>query len=157
MKLAKVVYLTAIILSANYAYSDDSSKLEAERLLEVMEMDSILQQSIVAMLDAQIKQNPEMGVYKDVMVKFFNKYMSYQSLKPEMIELYSSEFSAKELIEIREFYSTNTGKKALIKAPMLMGKGAEIGSQKVQQNINELQQMIKDESERIQKMQQQNK
>jgi hypothetical protein len=85
------------------------------------------------------------------MLEFFRKYMSYKSLRPELVELYANEFSAAELKEMRTFYETPTGKKAIEKMPVLMSKGSQIGVRKVQENMPELEQMMKDETEKIEK------
>ena len=72
--------------------------------------------------------------------------MSWASLKPEFLKIYSEAFSAKELREINEFYSTDTGK-TIQSMPSLMAQGGQIGAARVQANIGELQEMIKAESE----------
>ena len=59
-------------------------------------------------------------------------------------------FTAAELIKINEFYSTDAGQKAIEKMPELMTKGGMIGASRVQENLGELQDMIKAEAERLQ-------
>ena len=55
----------------------------------------------------------------------------------------------KELKELTAFYETPTGKKTIEKMPQLMAQGAQIGAARVQENMAELQAMIKEESERL--------
>jgi hypothetical protein len=107
------------------------------------------------MIDLQLQQNPTLAPFKPVMMKFFSKHMSWASLKPEFLKIYSEAFSAKELREINEFYSTDTGKKTIQLMPSLMAQGGQIGAARVQANIGELQEMIKAESERLQKLSEQ--
>jgi hypothetical protein len=137
--------------------ADKASEAEAAKLLDTMDMQTALENVIDAMLDAQIQQKPEMAPYKDVMHAFFSKYMSYSALKPQFVTTYATEFSASELSEARAFYSTPTGKKFLSKMPTLMSKGAEIGTQSIQDHIPELQEAIRNESKRLQALQQANK
>ena len=153
MKLSKLIFLITLLVYCGQSFADDASKKEAEILLTTLELDKAFEQTTVKMLDVQLKQNPKLAPFKQVMLRFFNKYMSYDSLKPEMVEIYSEAFTASELKEIVAFYKTPTGKKSIKKMPELMAKGGQIGAQRVQDNIQELQEMIRIESERLQKRQ----
>lgn len=153
MKLSKVILLAVLFVSYGQSFADNNSKMEAEILLSTMGMDTALEQTISQMLDIQLQQNPTLAPFKQVMLRFFNKHMSYESLKPEMVAIYSETFTLTELKEINAFYKTPTGSKTIEKMPELMARGGQIGAQRVQDNIQELQEMIKVESERIQKLQ----
>ena len=118
----------------------------AEALLNLMDMDSLLNQSIDQMLDMQVKQNPAIGQYKAQMKTFLSKYMSWASMKEDMIKIYTDEFSEQELKELLAFYQTPLGKKTVQKMPKLMAKGAELGQQRVQQHLPELQQAIQEQA-----------
>ncbi len=118
-----------------------------------MGMKEALEHSIEQTLDIQLQQNPTLVPFKEVMMKFFRKYMSYETLKPDMVKIYADAFTANELKELNAFYSTPTGRKTIQKMPELMAKGSQIGAKRVQDNIQELQKMIKDEADRIKVMQ----
>lgn len=150
MKLT--IFALAIVFS-QAALSDDRSKREAEALLRTMNMDTLLEQSIGRMLEVQLQQNPALAPYRQVMLEFFARHMSYASLKPEIIEIYASAFTAEELADINAFYGTSTGRKTLRVMPELMSKAAQVGATRVQDNIGELQGMIQAESKRIQELQ----
>lgn len=153
MKLSKLILVIALITHCGYSFADNASKKEAELLLNTLGLDQVLQQTINQMLDLQLQQNPALLPYKQVMLQFFNKYMSYDSLKGEMVTIYSETFSAPELKQINTFYQSPVGKKTIEKMPELMAKGGQIGAKRVQEHLPELQEMIKVESERIQKLQ----
>lgn len=153
LKLSKYILLIALVISSCHSFASNDSKIEAELLLNTMGLDQALEKTISQMLDVQLQQNPTLAPFKQVMLRFFNKHMSYESLKPEMIAIYSEAFTSTELKEINAFYKTPTGAKTIEKMPELMAKGGQIGAQRVQDNIQELQEMIKAESERIQKLQ----
>jgi hypothetical protein len=133
--------------------ADKGRDAAAEKLLATMHMETVLENSIDQMLEIQMKQNPVLVPYKQVMKKFFSKYMSYQSLKPDLVQIYAETFTKKELDEITAFYSTPTGQKAIAKIPELISKGAQLGAKRVNDHLPELQQMIKDETARIQQLQ----
>jgi hypothetical protein len=153
LKLSKLILLIALIIPCGYSFADEASKKEAEVLLNTLGLDKALQQTISNMLDLQLQQNPALLPYKQVMLEFFNKYMSYDSLKAEMVTIYSDAFTASELKEINAFYESPTGRKTIEKMPELMAKGGQLGAKRVQEHLPELQEMIKVESERIQKLQ----
>lgn len=137
--------LAALWLAAPMSVvADERSREQAEILLTVIDMKSVMEQSIEQMLDVQIQQNPAIGEYRDVMLAFFAKYMSYESIRPAMVTLYSDAFTADELREIIVFNRTPTGQKALELIPTLMREGAVLGAQRVQDNIGELQKMIEE-------------
>ena len=126
--------------------SDASHRAAAEALLNLMDMDNLLNQSIDQMLEMQVKQNPAIGQYQTQMKAFLSKYMSWASMKEDMIKIYMDEFSEQELKELLAFYQTPLGKKTVQKMPKLMAKGAEMGQQRVQQHLPELQQAIQEQA-----------
>ena len=153
MKISNIFILLTFLCLSSISSSDSASEKEAEKLLSIVGMKQALEQSTSQMLDVQLQQNPALAPYKEVMLEFFNKHMSYESLKPDMLKIYSEAFTADELKEINRFYATDVGKKTIEKMPTLMAQGGQIGAARVQENIGELQAMIKAESVRIQNLQ----
>ena len=153
MKFSKdFVLITALGMSSK-SLADAASEKEAEKLLNMVGTQEVMEQSMSQMLDIQLQQNPALAPYKGVMMEFLNENMSYESLKPELIKMYSEEFTSSELREINAFYSTDVGIKSIEKMPTLMMQGGQLGATRVQENIGDLQAMIQAESERIQKLQ----
>ena len=152
MKSFKLSILVGLLSISTITFANSASEKEAEKLLSTMGMENALTESMSQMVDIQLQQNPTLAPFKSVMMKFFNKHMSWESLKPEFVLIYSEAFTASELREINAFYATDTGKKTIEKMPTLMGQGAQIGAARVQGNIGELQSMIKAESERLKKL-----
>lgn len=151
MKLLITVVTAVLLAGTQLCLADAGSTRQAEKLLNEMDMKVAFQRSIDQMLDVQLQRNPALAPYKNVMRKFFQKYMNYDDLKPEMVKLYANAFTESELKEINAFYATPTGRKTIRLMPELMAKGAQIGSKRVQDNIQELEEMIRAESERLQK------
>ena len=153
MKFSIVFVLITALSMSSMSLADEASEKEAEKLLDMVGTQAVMEQSMSQMLDIQLQQNPALAPYKGVMMEFLNKNMSYESLKPDLVKMYSEEFTSSELREINAFYSTNVGKKSIEKMPKLMMQGGQLGATRVQENINDLQAMIQAESERIQKLQ----
>ena len=124
--------------------NDATHKQAAEALLGMMNMDKVMSDSLNQMLAMQVKQNPAIAPYEKQMRAFFDKYMSWASLKEDMTKIYMSEFTEQELKELLAFYQTPVGKKSIQKMPTLLAKGAELGQQRVQQHLPELQQAIQE-------------
>mgnify|MGYP000161915512 CR=1 FL=1 len=152
MKTTNLLGLAIWFCFCSAAVADDAHK-EAEKLFNILGMESALEQSMSQMLDIQLQQNPQLAPFKNVMMQFFQKHMSYDSLKPDMLRIYAETFSGQELEKINAFYSTKVGKKTIEKMPALMAQGAQIGAARVQENIGELQAMIQAEAARLQEAQ----
>jgi hypothetical protein len=153
MIFSRVIVLITALGVSSMSLADVASEKEAEKLLDMVGTQAVMEQSMSQMLDIQLQQNPALAPYKGVMMEFLNENMSYESLKPELIKMYSEEFTSSELREINAFYLTDVGKKSIEKMPKLMMQGGQLGATRVQENINDLQAMIQAESERIQKLQ----
>ena len=152
------IFLIMNMLLALHAIAGENSHRQAaEKILSIGGMEKALNQSMEQMLNLQIQRNSSLAPYKGVMLQFLKKYMSYENLKDDLIVIYMEEFTEKELLEILAFYETPTGLKCIEKMPQLMSKGAQLGVARVQQNIGDLQEMIRAESERIQKLQEADK
>jgi hypothetical protein len=155
MRVFKIGFLVGLMAFLPLAAAESDAEKEAEILLDTMGMETAMDQSMSQMLDVQLQQNPALAPYKGVMMQFFRKHMSWNSLKPEFLKIYTEAFSATELREINAFYATDAGKKTIEKMPELIAQGGQIGVTRVQENIGELQEMIKIESERLINLQQQ--
>lgn len=153
MIFSRVIVLITALGVSSMSLADAASEKEAEKLLDMVGTQAVMEQSMSQMLDIQLQQNPALAPYKGVMMEFLNENMSYESLKPELIKMYSEEFTSSELREINAFYSTDVGKKSIEKMPTLMMQGGQLGATRVQENIGDLQAMIQAESGRIQKLQ----
>jgi hypothetical protein len=123
-----------------------SHRRAAEELLRAVDVEKTLQASIEASLELQLKANPGLAQHRKTMHKFLSKYMSYASMKDDLLQLYVTEFSEEELKDLTKFYRTPTGQKFLRKAPTLMKKGGELGLRRVQENVAELRRMIDEAS-----------
>ena len=146
--LLRALLVLALCLPS-VALADQPARKEAALLLDQIDMQATLDQSIALSLDAQIKSQPQLGPYRETMLEFFRKYMSYESLKADMIQIYEEAFTEQELAELRAFYATPTGRKSLELMPSLMAKGAEMGQKRVEAHIPELTKMIQDQTDRL--------
>jgi len=128
----------------------------AEELLSVSGMKGSMDKMIDNMLTMQVQRNPNMLPYKDIMMKFLRKYLSFENIRGDFISIYTEEFTEGELRKITAFYRTPVGQKTIQRMPALMRKGAQVGVSKVVAHMGELQAMIKAEAEKNKKKQMNN-
>jgi len=141
------IILIAIILLAivGQSYSQtDAHKKAAEEFLVVSGAELVYKASMEKMMELQTQSNPTMAQYSDIIKQWANKYISWASVKDEMVNLYSYEFSEKELKEISKFYKSPIGLKLASKIGEIMNKSSETIQKKALEHTPELQKMIMD-------------
>ncbi|CAA9231490.1 MAG: hypothetical protein AVDCRST_MAG42-1154 [uncultured Chthoniobacterales bacterium] len=146
--ISLLIACLAVVVQAAEPTPGGSHYKAAEKTLTLMDMETVLRRAIDEMLKAQISQTPGIAPYESVMRQFLMKHMGWDSLKADTIQIYMSEFTEKELEELNRFYETAVGRKMVEKMPALMGKGAELGAKRVQENMPELQSAIAEEAKK---------
>jgi hypothetical protein len=145
MRMLAVVIVLGLSLSSATALADDKSHRKAtEELMTLMKMKSMMKNAVAQMLEVQMQANPAIAPYREVMVRFFDKYIGWDAIKDDYIKLYMKEFTEAEVKDMVRFYKSKTGKKAATKVPELMASGAAIGQQRVQKHMGELMKMLQD-------------
>jgi hypothetical protein len=122
----------------------------AAQLLTAMKTEQMVRSQLDKTVEAQLQANPGLNQFEDIIRGFLNKYMSFDAMKAELVELYAKEFSEDELRELIKFYESPIGQKLADKQSLLTARGAMIGQRQVQQHLPELQNAIR---ERVMKLQ----
>ncbi|MBY6198180.1 DUF2059 domain-containing protein [Vibrio hangzhouensis] len=149
--LNKAITLLVVFFSINsWASSHEDA---AHELMDAMELNQLMSETIDSMLEMQLQTNPQLQPFESTIREFFAKYMSGESLRGSFVELYMSAYTENELREIAAFLKTPTGKKLTRLTPMLTAKGAAIGQKQVMENAHVLEKMIKEEADRIKQLQ----
>jgi len=120
----------------------ESHRAAATELFAVLNMEATLAQAIETSLQSQVTANPALRELVPVMRDFLARYMSFESLREPLTQLYVDRFSELELRQLTAFYRTPMGARSLQELPTLMQRSAAIGAARVQENIGELQGMI---------------
>jgi len=149
--VATIIILT---LSASLALGGPTAghRDAAAIFLKVMNIERSMMAGASTMIDVQIQQNPAPGPFRDVMLKWAGKYMTWEAVSGSMTDLYAQTFTESELKEMTAFYNTPTGQKALTEMPGLMQKGAAMGIELAKAHASELDQMIRDRAQELQKL-----
>lgn len=144
--MKKLLLLALVICTFGTAQAQTQPKTShykaAEDMLTTMNMKQTLDESINQMLAIQIKNNPSMQPAEATLKQFFGKYMTWDALKEDYIAIYMNEFSEKELKDMTKFFNTPTGKKMALKQSTISLKGMQLGQEKVQAHMGELQEML---------------
>jgi hypothetical protein len=136
---AAMAILCAVIPAAAAQSSHDRAVLE---LFEVMGLERQAVAGATAMIDAQVDGNPAIAPYRDVMVAWATKYLTWDAMVPEMTRVYEATFTETEIRQMTDFYRTPTGQKVLATMPELMEKGAGIGMALARKHEGELEKMV---------------
>lgn len=143
--LIKSILIAALFASPFMLTAGEPERKAANELLEASRFEKVMDDSINAAVQMVKQMDPKMSSHEATVRKFYKKYMSAESLRKEMIDLYAELFTEKELKEITAFYKTKTGQKALEKLPEIMQRSMQIAQTRVMQNMGELQRMLSEE------------
>lgn len=156
MKNLFVALVIGIPIGANssLAYSPvvDLHAQAAAELLSVMKFEQNALAGVGVMADQLIRQNPALGPYRDVIMKWAATYMTWEKLQAPLVDMYEESFSEAELRDLIAFYKTPTGQKSLTVLPALMGRAMELGSALGKEHTHELETMIRTRAAELQKL-----
>ena len=146
MILCYCLITVALVLHPCIAVGDEQShRKAAENLLIVMEVGKSLPKIAQEVVETQLQQNPQLAPQRDILQRFLNKYLNWESVKEDTITAYTQEFTEPELKKLTEFYKTPVGKKASEKMPKLAFISGQIGLRQAQAHQTELRQMIEEQ------------
>ncbi len=148
------VLVLAIALSANAEedYTESHRKIAAELLVSSGVKENAIVGSSV-MVDVMLQSNPMLGPYRDVLLEWAEKVMTWDNMRPRLVELYVEVYTEQELRGLAEFYATPLGKKTLQVTPEIMKRSALIGGELAQEHNAELQEMIQQRAAELEKFQ----
>ncbi len=142
--LLATVSLLLLTLTTTVLHAADNvlHKQQVETLFRLTQMEKKIEDSVDSVVQLQLRQNPQLGQHEQAVREFFTKYMGWNSLQKDLTDMYLSTFSEKELEQINAFYITPVGQKVITSLPQLVEQRNQLASQRLQQNIGELQQII---------------
>ncbi|WP_417346643.1 DUF2059 domain-containing protein [Ferrimonas sp.] len=140
--------LATAMLVALPAKGDTHLKV-AHEMLEAMGAERLTNESLEVVLDLQVRANPEMAPFKATLKAFYFKYAGWDSVKEDYAALYQEAFTEAELRALTEFYRTQVGQKILRLQPQLMEEAMMIGERRLDENLVELQQRIREREQQL--------
>jgi hypothetical protein len=155
MRITAVVLTLLVATSTVHAgehFSESHRKAAADLLVESgAKRNAVAAAS--ATTDAMIRGNPMLAPYRDVILAWSSKVLTWENMKPRMVDLYASEFSEQELRDLSAFYRTPLGAKVLRVLPEIMQRGSAIGSDLALEHQAELERMIQKRAAELERSQ----
>lgn len=140
--LTSIAVLWAAVQAGTLLATPATHDQAARNFFAASKMDQAFDAMAVQMTDAQIAANPIMTAFREPILTFLRKYMSWKELEPDLVTIYTKEFSESELKEMAKFYGTPTGQKVLKKMPELTSQGQLLGQKKLEAHVGEFQAIL---------------
>ena len=109
-----------------------------ERLLVAADLERLYVQTMEAGTVTQLRANPALAPYADLLRAFARKYISYDAMKPDLIRLYREAFSESEAEEIIRFYQSDFGRRFTTKMAALGIRSSEMSTERIRVHLPEL-------------------
>nr|MBF0684324.1 DUF2059 domain-containing protein [Pseudomonas sp.] len=142
------------LFSAHASADSASHAAEAERFLKLAKADRLtvpvyaqVQQMFAqrfAETQAPESKKASLERYQSKADAELDKAIGWDKLKPELIAIYTSEFSENELEELNEFYDSALGKKMLAKLPELNARSAQLTQSKLESAVPQVNKLLAD-------------
>jgi uncharacterized protein len=142
---------TAVASTTPNAASAAAAAAAAQELFKAMKLQENLSETSAAMIDSEIGRNPGLTPYRDVMLTWLKKYMTWDTMLPELTKMYTETFTEAELKQMAAFYGSPAGKKSLEKLPEMMQRTAMTGARLSQAHSDELRAAMTAKSEELKK------
>ena len=133
------------------AATSPGSAAAAQELFTAMKLPASLNDTTAAMIDSEIARNPGLTPYRELMLQWLRKYMTWDAIQPELVKMYTTTFTEAELKEMAKFYGSPVGQKALEKMPEMMQRVAMTGAQIAQPHSDELRAAMSARSDELRK------
>jgi hypothetical protein len=142
---------TAVASTTPNAAASAAAAAAAQELFKAMKLQANLNETASAMIDSEIGRNPGLTPYRDVMLTWLKKYMTWDAMLPELTKMYTETFTEPELKQMAAFYSSPAGQKSLDKLPEMMQRTAMTGAKLSQVHSDELRAAMSARSDELKK------
>lgn len=128
-----------------------AARESAATLLRAMGLERTMMAGVAAMVDVQIRQNATLVPFRDVLLSWAERFLTWDAVAPQLIDLYAERFTEAELQDLIAFYQSPTGRKSLVELPVLTRQGAALGAELAKKHAPELERMIRERAEELRK------
>ena len=156
MKFKALVLTLTFLAGTTLVQADEATKnAQAEKLLSLLKVDQQLEVTNQRMRMQTQRMVDSQNLPKDLaakMQKVFDKQFdlvssatNWDSMKNEVIAVYTTTFTEEEIAKLVEFYSSDLGKKMIDKLPELFRQGMEIAQKRLMENQQEIEKTMMEE------------
>ena len=153
MKIKSISIIFLLLLFSHLSLADQISHRKAVEDLFLLTKTSKMMDSVKIQTKKILFQQLREQDIPEAKKPIFNKYMSkmielitntvnWDKIKPQMTDLYVSNFSENEINNMLAFYRSPTGKKFVEKMPVIMQKSMEIGQKQSRTMIPKLNRLL---------------
>ncbi len=166
MKLITRTLLALLLITPLFAHADEASKkAKIEELIQLTNMNHLMSQMLGQMTERMKASAAEQAssmnmnaaqkaIYDDYQQKvsqLLTDTVSWDKMKPVMIQVYSETYTDEELDGILNFYRSPAGQAMVAKSPQLMSKTMTLMVQQMSTLQPQIQQLTKDFAAQMQK------
>jgi hypothetical protein len=124
--------------SVHVLADEASHRAAVKQLFELTAMQQKIEESVDSVLALQLAQNPALRDHQTAVREFLERHIGWNSLEDALTDMYQNEFTEQELDEMNAFYASATGRKVIDRLPVLVQMRNQLASQRLQNNIGEL-------------------
>ena len=146
--------LSMALLSGQASADSASHATQAERFLELVNADRLavpvyaqVQQMFAerfAQTQAPESKRALLESYQSKADAALDKAIGWEKVKPDLVALYTEEFTEQELGQLNEFYESELGKKMLTKLPKLNARSAQVTQAKLESAVPQVNKLLAD-------------
>ena len=128
--------------AAQTSAANDSHAASVRELLQYLNTEARMNVAVQQIVQLQIQRDPRLGQFKQQLEDYVGKYLSWDSLLPEVVSAYKEAFTEPEVREILAFYTSETGRKALANMDRIIREVGRSRNTLMQENADELRSAI---------------
>lgn len=154
MKIQTLLALVFLSVSITGNAQTDAKQAKLNELVKVMNMDSMVETMYVQMEAMMRNMSTQLGVQPSEQAMFDKYYkrmsevmkedMSWEKMKPGIVDIYTRNFSEEEIDDMLTFYKSETGKSLLQKMPSVMQESMQMSQSLMQTTVPKMQQIAQE-------------
>jgi hypothetical protein len=156
----RALCIAALIAASGPALADDASHAAAaEQFLKLAHADKLttpVYAQVQQMFAQRFAQSQAPDSKKAVLQTYqakadaaLDNAVGWDKLKPDMVKLYTDNFSEQELKDLIDFYQSPLGTKVMQKMPTLTAQSAQLAQAKLQSAVPQVNQLMEDMSKEL--------
>ncbi len=103
MKKFIIILLLALAITQSLIAAETSKNELTDNLIEAFDIQNSTSFNIDQIVDIIIKKEPQFTPYRDVLIKFYTKHLTWEAIKPMFEKIILMEFSEPDLVTINQF------------------------------------------------------
>ncbi len=146
-----LVLVAAVVMGAAPVWAQQDTHLQAaEGFLVAMKVPEQMKQATDDYIDLMLEGQPMMAPYRDTIKAFYDKYVSWDALRTEYLQIVISLWSEQDLKDLTAFFDSEIGQRFVNQQGELFQKTSELGFRAAQEHQDELIANIQAEAEKYQ-------